>query len=186
MVVTLLCEPRSGSTNLTNWFFYNKNFTTFFEPMNPMSRWFQKNIEPKDYKFKTDHLCLKEIYYPHKKWEEIIQISDKIVILYRENNQEQLESFLNAVITNNWDGEYVYKKHKSDFIEEKTKYFNTLKAEFKEKYIDKGYFKVSYEELYYSNGFQRIVDYLNLNCIKNENFPHGQKYRINSIPDKLI
>ena len=37
MVITILAEPRSGSTNLTNWFYHNKNFTTLFEPLNPMS-----------------------------------------------------------------------------------------------------------------------------------------------------
>lgn len=186
MVITILAEPRSGSTNLTNWFFYNENFTTFFEPLNPMSMWFQKNIEPKNYQYKTKHLCLKEIYYPNKNWDSIIDISDKIIVLYRENEQEQLESFINAVTTNNWDEPYIYKKKENLIIKEKTEYFNILKREFKEKYIDKDYFKISYEELYYNNGFQKIVDYLNLDCIKNENFPYGQKYRITSIPNKLI
>jgi hypothetical protein len=32
MVVTILAEPRSGSTNLTNWFYHNKDFTTLFNP----------------------------------------------------------------------------------------------------------------------------------------------------------
>ena len=49
MVITILAEPRSGSTNLTNWFYCNENFTTLFEPLNPISKWFQKNVEPKTY-----------------------------------------------------------------------------------------------------------------------------------------
>ena len=48
MIITILAEPRSGSTNLTNWFYFNKNFTTLFEPENPNSKWFQNNIDPKD------------------------------------------------------------------------------------------------------------------------------------------
>lgn len=178
MIITILAEPRSGSTNLTNWFFFNKNFTTLFEPLNPVSNWFQKNIEPKNYHYKTNHLCLKEIYYPHKNWKSIIEISDKVIVLYRENAQEQLESFLNAVITDNWSEPYVYKKKENLLINEKVEYFNRLKREFKEKYVNKEYFTVSYEELYFNNGFQKIVDYLSLDCVKNENFPVGEKYRL--------
>lgn len=47
-------------------------------------------------------------------------------------------------------------------------------------------FKISYEELYYNNGFQKIVDYINLDCVKHKNFPHGQKYRIDVNKKKSI
>jgi hypothetical protein len=186
MVITILAEPRSGSTNLTNWFFFNKNFTTLFEPLNPTSKWFQKNIKPNEYKYNTEHLCIKEVYYPHKNWKELIEISDKIIFLYRENKQLQLESFLNAVTTNNWDNEYIFYKQENKFVYEKTEYFNVLKKEFKEKYLDKNYFKISYEELYYDNGFQKIVDYINLECVQNDNFPYGKKYRLNNFVKRNV
>jgi hypothetical protein len=50
------------------------------------------------------------------------------------------------------------------------------------------YFKISYEELYYNNGFQKILDYLNVNGLENKNFPYGKKYRIfiNQNSKKLI
>ena len=179
MIITILCEPRSGSTNLTNWFYFNKNFTTLFEPANSGSKWFQNNIEPKDYKYNTKHLCVKEIYYPGIDWNSLLSISDKIIVLYRENGQEQLESFLNSVTMDNWDKSYVYKKKENQITKEKTKYFNTLKSKFKEKYINKNYFTISYEELYYNNGFQKILDYLNMNELEDKNFPYGKKYRIN-------
>lgn len=178
MVITILAEPRSGSTNLANWFYHNKNFKTLFEPLNPISKWYQNNVEPKNYQYKTKHLCLKEIYYPHKNWEEIINVSDKIIVLYRENNKAQLESFLNSVITNNWDKPYVFKKQENEFIKEKIQYFNVLKTKFKEKYLNSNYFTISYEELYYNNGFQKIVNYLQLDEVQNVNFPVGEKYRI--------
>jgi hypothetical protein len=81
---------------------------------------------------------------------------------------------------------YVYKKKENTFTKEKTEFFKKLKISFKEKYLDKEFFKISYEELYYDNGFQKIVDYINLDCVKNEKFPIGQKYRINSVINKLI
>jgi hypothetical protein len=187
MVITLLAEPRSGSTNLTNWFYHNKNFTTLFEPANPGSKWYQNEIAPKDYKYNTKHLCIKEIYYPGINWDSLLNVSDKIIALYRENGQEQLESFLNAIKTNNWHMNYVYKKEENDLLKEKSIYFNTLKTEFKENYIDKEFFKISYEELYYKNGFQKILDYLNLSELENKNFPYGSKYRVNlNKPKSLI
>ena len=186
MVVTILAEPRSGSTNLTNWFYFNKDFTALFEPLNPLSKWFKNHIEPSEYEYKTEHLLLKEIYYPHKSWDSIINVSDKIIVLYRENEEEQLESFLNAVGTGNWDNSYVYTKLESNLIREKAEYFKTLKYEFKEKYINKDYFQISYEELYYSNGFQKIVDYLQLDCVKNENFPYGRRYRVYANKTKTL
>jgi hypothetical protein len=179
MVITILAEPRSGSTNLTNWFFFNKNFTTLFEPTNPGSKWYQNEITPQDYKYNTKHLCIKEIYYPGINWDSLLTISDKVIVLYRENEQEQLESFLNSIKTNNWHRNYIYKPEQNKLLNEKAMYFNTLKTEFKKKYINKEFFKISYEELYYQNGFQKIVDYLQLECVKNENFPIGEKYRIN-------
>lgn len=177
MVITILAEPRSGSTNLTNWFYLNKKFTTLFEPLNPVSKWFQNSKEPKNYKYKTKHLCLKEVYYPHKDWDSIISLSDKIIVLYRENGDEQLESFLNAISTNNWDMPYVYTRKENNLTKEKTEYFKRLKHEFKEKYINNGYFTISYEKLYYNNGIERIKEYIDLDGF-NE-FPLGEKYRIN-------
>ena len=51
MIITIIAEPRSGSTNLTNWFYFNKNFTTFFNPDIPpehrsiyTTKWFQNGI----------------------------------------------------------------------------------------------------------------------------------------------
>ena len=179
MVVTILAEPRSGSTNLTNWFRLNENFTTLLEPTNIESKWYQNKIQPKDYKYKTKHLCIKEIYYPNINWNLLLDVSDKIIVLYRENAQEQLESFLNALNTDNWHLPYVYEKPEISITKEKTEYFNILKSEFKEKYINKAFFTISYEELYYNNGFEKIVNYLNIEEVKNIKFPIGNKYRIN-------
>ena len=58
-------------------------------------------------------------------------------------------------------------------------YFYDIKEGMKDHYINKNYFTISYEELYYNNGFQRVVDYLNIGGVENVGFPYGQKYRIN-------
>lgn len=189
MIILLLCEPRSGSTNLANWFYIQKNIDVLFEPLNPVSEWYQNGINPSQYKKVKDILCIKEVYYPHNQnqYDDLITISDKIIILYRENLIEQLESFLNSVITNNWSKNYVYKNISDTFTKEKTEYFNELKSKFKKKYINNSeYFKISYEELYYNNAFQKVLDYLNIDELENKNFPYGQKYRINVSKPKGI
>ena len=185
MVITILAEPRSGSTNLANWFRLNKNFTTLLEPTNSAAKWYQNEIEPKDYKYDTKHLCVKEIYYPNINRDSLLNVSDRIIILYRENEQEQLESYLIASNKDEWHVPYVYKKKENLFTKKTTEYFNTLKSEFKEKYLNKNYFTISYEDLYYNNGFEKIVNYINIDEVKNDGFPLGKKYRINKTQDLI-
>jgi hypothetical protein len=179
MIVTILAEPRSGSTNLTNWFYNNKNFTTLFEPINPTSKWFQKNKHPSKYNYRTEHLCVKEVHYPNKNWTDLISISNKIILLYRQDENTQIESWINAKNTNNWDGKWSYSKDNFKLNEIEVSFFKELKKSFKELYLNNtDYFKISYEELYQNDGFQKIVEYLNIDCVKNENFPVGEKYRV--------
>lgn len=183
MVILLLCEPRSGSTNLANWFYFHKEFTTLFIPSDPTSKWY-KSIPPTDYLYSTKHLFIKEDYYPHKDYSEFINISDKVIYLYRENSTEQIDSWVNAKLSNNWDGnwysnELIYDSNQSA-------YFTELKQSFKESYLDTDNFKISYEELYYNNGLQRILEYLNIDGLENKNFPYGSKYRIDTTKSKSI
>ncbi len=175
MIITILAEPRSGSTNLANWFYSNKNFTTLFIPSDPKSKWY-KTQTPKEYKYSTKYLLIKEDYYHYKNYDELISISNKIIFLYRENTEEQIESWTNAKLKNNWENGWVYDDIKND---KETNFFLELKKSFKETYLNKDYFNISYEELYYNNGFQKILDYLDITELENKNFPIGQKYRIN-------
>jgi hypothetical protein len=185
MVITILAEPRSGSTNLANWFYFNKNFTTLFEPITSSKwQWYKHGVSPKLWEYNTPHLLVKEIFKPDEDFSELIEISDKVIILYRENTIEQTESWLNANKTNNWVKAWVFKK---DLIKnEDACYFNELKKGIKKNYLDKNYFNISYEELYYNNGFQKVLDYLNMDELENKNFPYGKKYRINNTINKLI
>ena len=185
MVITILAEPRSGSTNLANWFIHNKNFSILFEPItSPMWRWYKHGVSPKLWEYKTPHLLVKEIYHPNVDFLELIEISDKVIILYRENKNEQSESWLNASKTNNWDKQWVFREEVLEIND--IAFLNQIKEGIERDYLAKDYFKISYEELYYNNGFQKIVEYLNIEGIQNSNFPYGQKYRINSVPNRLI
>lgn len=184
MLITLLCEPRSGSTNLANWFYFKKNFTVLFEPMtNSKMKWYKGTTPPSEWEYSTEHLLVKEILGNGLYFDELISMSDKVILLYRENEKDQIDSWLNATIENNWDRQWVYKglenKAKEEAFKEEKKYF-------KENYLDKDFFRVSYEELYYSSGFQRVLDYLNITDLENKNFPYGEKYRVSSTSRRLI
>jgi hypothetical protein len=185
MIITIIAEPRSGSTNLANWFYFQKNFTILFEPItSPQWEWYKNGIPPKLWEYKTPHLLVKEIFRPDVDFSELIEISDKTIVLYRENASEQTESWLNANKTNNWDKRWVFKP---DLIKnENPSYFNEIKKGIKEEYLNKNYFNISYEELYYNNGFQKILDYLDIDELENKNFPLGRKYRIDASINKLI
>ena len=182
MVITILAEPRSGSTNLANWFYFNKNFTTLFIPSDVKSKWYNPK-SPKEYEYDSKHLLIKEDYYHYKNFDELISISDKVILLYRENTKEQIESWINAKFTNNWENEWVYKNIQNN---NELTFFTELKNSFKKNYLDKNYFKISYEDLYYNNGFQKILNYLNIDELENKNFPYGRKYRINATKTKTL
>jgi hypothetical protein len=177
MILTILAEPRSGSTNLANWFKLYKKFTVLKEPLNKESIDYKKGEPIGEWMYDTEHFLIKEIFRPDVDFSELIEISDKVIILYRENISEQTESWLNANKTNNWDKAWVFKENL--IKDEDASYFNQIKNGLKENYLNKDYFNISYEELYYNDGFQRILDYLNMDELKNKNFPYGRRYRIN-------
>ena len=118
MIITILAEPRSGSTNLANWFYFNKNFTTLFIPSDSKSKWY-KDVSPKEYTYNTEHLLIKEDYYHYKNFDELISISDKVILLYRENIEEQIDSWTNAKLTSNWEKQWVSKNIKNNSIPKK-------------------------------------------------------------------
>jgi hypothetical protein len=192
MVITILAEARSGSTNLAHWFSQKENFTVFYEPLNPgmaQLNEYKGDTSPKTWKYDTKHLLIKELYGVEKtQLEELISITDKIILLYRENTELQEESFKMAVHTGNWDRKWSYHPKVTNRLSKMNiDWFRERKTNFKSEYLDNNsYFKISYEELYYNDGFQRIVDYIDLPEVQNIDFPYGEKYRVDTTIDKLI
>lgn len=171
MRILLLCEPRSGSTNFANWFLLQKDFTVLFLPTDPESKWYRVEFP---YKYNTKHLLIKEDFYVKKNYDNLISIADKIILLHRENELEQIESWLQAKYTNNWHTQYVFKK---EYDKNEETFFKELKKAFKENYLNK-YFTISYEELYFSNGLNKVIDYLNIKELQKDLWPVGTKYRL--------
>ena len=188
MIITILAEPRTGSNHLASWFGKIDTFTTFYEPLNVGMKSYNEykgDTPPSTWKYDTKHLLVKEIYGADvMKLKELISISDKLILLYRENVELQEESLKMAVYTGNWNTKWVYTAKMIQRLSHlNIDWYTNLKLNFKSEYLDNdSYFKISYEELYYNNGLQRIVDYIDLPEVQNIGFPHGKKYRI----DKLI
>jgi len=126
MIVSLIVEPRSGSTNLANTFFNDNEFTVLYLPSDPMSKWYVES-SPKNYQFITKHLMVKEDFYSDKDFSELLSISNKTIFLYRENAEEQIISWVNAKTTNNWDGQWGYDKDILDNQEDEVNYFKEKK-----------------------------------------------------------
>jgi hypothetical protein len=193
MVISAICEPRSGSTNLAKWFKTKDNFTSFIEPLNVVSKEYRGYKSVFDWNYNTKHLFIKEVYRPsNKKWsnllDDVIKFSDKVIILYRENKEEQHESFLNAVKTNNWLNKWYVGEKNYTHKQENVDYLNALTNQFKEEYFDNNdFFHISYEELYQSSdGIKRLIEFIGLEELSNDNFPFGEKYRTEKIVDKII
>lgn len=179
MIITIIAEPRSGSTNLANWFFTDKDFTILFEPItNPNTKWFKKGVSPSEWIYETKHLLVKECYDNYNDFKKLIEISDKVIFLYRENEKEQIESYYNAKKTKNWHTTWAYKKN-LEINEDDISYFKSLKNNFKKLFLDQGkYFHTTYEKLYYQDGILSVMDYIGNNKLIKERFPFGDKYRI--------
>jgi hypothetical protein len=118
---------------------------------------------------------------------ELLEMSDKIILLYRKNKFQQMESWLNADTSGKW---YVKWKPNSLIItnkQDKVKYFNNMVESFKTDYLDNNsFFKISYEELYHSDGFKDLLNYLNMDDLEDISFPYGEKLRIEGTPNRLI
>ena len=176
MIITVIAEPRTGSTNLANWFSLKENFTVLQEPIaNLKAKNFKNGIPPSKWEYQTEHLFIKDILGVGSHFNELISISDKVVLLYRENEEEQIASWVNATIEDNWHQQWIYKGLKNKGVEEA---FKVQKKYFKETYLSKEFFRVSYEELYYGNGFKKVLEYLSIKGLKSKDFPYGKKYRM--------
>lgn len=194
MIITILCEPRTGSTNLCNSFRKEKNFTVLYEPITQKNNNFypetlsiiKNNYNPKLWHYKTDYCVVKEVLSDDVNiFADLIAISKKIILLYRENDEEQFESFSHALISNVWHSEWQYKKN---FIinDNHLSHFKKVKKLFNNLLQTTDYFRISYEDLYYNNGIEKIKNYLQIDELKYMQFPIGKRYRINDFKRKNI
>jgi len=187
MIITVINEPRSGSHSFVHWiengdgtFEYRKKFDTIWgiAQYNITDNFIPKNIE-------TEHLILSYNHLAGNDYRKLIQVSDKCIFLYRENEKEQIESWVAAKRSSDFQRLYVYKEINDLINEEQTLYMKQIKKEFSELYLsNSNYFCISYEDLFYRKGIKRVVDYLNIDGLTENGFPCGLKLRQNIINNK--
>lgn len=188
MIITILCEPRTGSSNLLYWFRQHPDFSILLEPLNnkEYEKFSTESViinDMKDvntWKYKTKHLVIKEICQPFTNYINLIENSDKVIILFRENTKDQIESWLMAKNTDKWGSIYTYNE--SLIFDNNYDFLISIKKEI-EKYKTLNHFIISYEELYYNNGIKKLLKYLDIKNLETIKFPYGNKFRKNK---KLI
>jgi hypothetical protein len=183
MKIALICEPRSGSQNLFKWLYLQESFTCFFKTgENHYEK--PKNIDNfsnglkeiyNDCIYDTKHLAIKEDYYVGSDMNSLIKNSDKVIYLYRENEKEQIESWVNAKKTNNFFTSWKFRNINDSY---EYQYFLDLKKGFKNNFINDTNFIITYEELYYGDKIDKIIEYLGIENINKSTWPLGKKYRV--------
>ena len=188
MIIVIIAEPRSGSSNLALWFRNLGNIELLYEPIsNPNMKWFKDGIPISEWKFDKDIIVIKETFNETTDYTELISIADKIIFLHRENYNEQLESFTHAMVSNNWDGVWL----DADFDKSKVENFKSLFSDIKNRYrefrdMHPVGIEVSYEELYFNSKIENVIDYLELPKLKKYKFPINTKYRVKHEKRNLI
>ena len=180
MKILLLCEPRSGSTQLARWFFSHK-IDTRFETTSRYGGWYLPDgINGIKYDTNKD-LVLKELY--RTDWNSIseyINFCDKVIFLFRENTEEQIISYDYGIRNDVWYNFYAieegYKPLDSSikYIEKLKKNFNLFRQNYSNNTLS-----ISYEDLYQRNKINKVIDFLNMEDKLTLDFPTGQKLRIN-------
>ena len=183
MIITILAEPRSGSSNLLNWFGCHLDYTIAFEPIRSPSFFKEKSSKKltyenlndiSSYTYDTPHLVIKEITNITKYHNKILDNSNKVVVLFREDYDKQLESFKYAYNTQNWFNSYVYDEKYILYQEQSV--LNKSKEQI-EVYKSK-YFSISYEDLYYRGRIKEVINYIGDSSLNSIPFPFGKKYRL--------
>lgn len=172
MVYTLIAEPRSGGTDLTDWFEeVLTGFTIAQEPyLKNSENFFSHTEDVTDVKWIDEHenVFIREIYERGRDFTNLINRSDKVFCLYRNNWYAQTKSKL----FHQYQTEYRrhYTKKEMDEIANHDMIVDHYYVEFgKDKKSFQNFIKtnkfmsVSYENLYYGNDIQKIIEFFNFN-----------------------
>lgn len=181
MIILLLAEARSGSTNLAIWLKKSfSNFELLNEPYNPKS---QNYIGDGEIDITKNYIISEKYYNNESLIKKIITISDSVICLYREDSKSQIESFITAKSTDNWNSQYVDVILNDSFIEIQNEFLEN-KINFKNFILNNKFKSFTYEQLYYGNQITDLKNYLNIQS--NVTFPYGEKYRKTGIIKTLI
>jgi hypothetical protein len=182
MFYTIIAEPRSGGTSLMYWFEkVFPNFTNITEPYTNMETGWVDVRDPMqiDWLNQYDDVVLKEIYEYDYNFKNLINKSDKVICLYRENWFAQIKSLLYLEYRDKFTTSYSIEEVNSVITKEDIVYrYRTIqrerKRQFQEFIKENDFFAISYESLYFSNGIKTLKDYLGIQT--DIQFPVQKRY----------
>lgn len=172
MLYTLLAEPRSGGTSLANWI--GKSLPTFVVAQEPYfigNDYWVDGEDKNNVKWieRFDNLFIREIYREDDPLDKLINLSDKVICLYRKNWYEQIKSNLYQEVNGSKEYMTSYKKEDVDsLVTEKMIFkrydsFIKYKSEFQNYIKENNFISISYEDLYYGNGIEIVKKHFNIN-----------------------
>jgi hypothetical protein len=182
MIYTIIAEPRSGGVSLMNWI--EKSLPEFTIAQEP---WFNENdlwitgedVSEVDWIKKYNNICIREIYKPTRDFTNLINISDKVLCLYRDNWEEQVRSSLyqenNGSYMDTYDEEDVMNEVTSEMIKHRyVYYFKEHKDKFKQFIKENNFVSISYENLFYGDDVDIIKKHFNFD--NNIEFPLNKRH----------
>lgn len=190
MIILVLSEARSGSTNLGFWLRKSlPDYVVLNEPYNKRSGDYV-NKEHYDISWinPNKNYVINEKFYPGcGDLNKLILFSDVTVCLYREDEVKQIESFVISAVTDKWYGEYSDTSITSKIDEKYSHlrdYFKKLKNDFQIFIKENGLKSFTYEDLYYKNKIEDFKEYIGIES--NIKFPYGLKYRKEILKQRTI
>lgn len=176
MRVCILGSPRSGTTTLFRYISESLRLEGFNEPYNRrMDKKFgERNITENDL-WKKDNVVIKHLFEQLNK-EQMFRLEhsfDKVLIIYRKNLTESIESWIHGYWTDNWDKPYKYKEKNYSFPGKERLKKNITNIRLAEIEIAKSlpYETFFYEDLYFKQECKdRLKDFLNITTDKFDYF----------------
>jgi hypothetical protein len=178
---TIIAQYRTGGQNLMHWIKQSlqNEFTVIHEPFNSNFNNYTTDSTLEDFSWLEDKkYFIKELWYPEYEYNTILNLSSKILCLYRENTHEQTISHMYSTKEKKYHHYYTQKDIDRIFIEEE---YNRIKEEleFNKKTLIEFATKnnlptISYESLYLEKGIERVKKLFNFES--EIPFPYGLKY----------
>lgn len=183
MIFTVIAEGRSGGQELTEWFKQSIGNTHIIvhEPFRSGNDKFTNSVTPDDFSWvnPSKNYFIKELWSTSWDYSDFLNVSDIVLCLYRDNWYDQTRSLLYSLRSGIWRRKYremdvnklVSEEDIIDFYNSSQKQAKIL---FKE-WINKNNLpSISYEELYYQGGIEKIKKIFKIDS--NIPFPIGGRY----------
>lgn len=179
MKILIISEGRTGGTTLSEYL--NNELSghiSITEPYtNPIKGWVKDNTDT-EWIEKYENCVVKEIYKKKYNLLKLSKLCDKVFCVYRENWYEQTKSMLYAEkvgFIRDYNIADVNKIITDEMINERYTYFvKEEKKEFQNFIKNNNFLSISYEDLYYKNGIDKIIEYLGIKRLNT--FPPVQRY----------